>query len=333
MKTHSIIPVFLPELGCPGQCVFCNQKHVSGREFVPHVSEIPAAIHHRLESMRRQNRFIEIAFFGGSFTLLPIELQRQYLISVQPFLESGEVKQIRISTRPDGIDDRVLTMLKKYGVRTIELGVQSFDDDVLGLSGRGYSSSVIWEAAGLIRKHDFALGMQMMIGLPGSNRQKDIGTAHNVIRSGASGARIYPTLVLRDTVLEKQYLQGLYTPLGLEEAIETGADVLEMFNQAGIITYKVGLHPGEFLHNGSFLAGPWVPSFRQHVQARIWRRKILELVSKKNPPKVLIVHPSDLNSFLGPQKCNDQFFRSEGINFIIQTSIEVNKGSYNAIYS
>ncbi|PKP03967.1 MAG: radical SAM protein [Bacteroidetes bacterium HGW-Bacteroidetes-6] len=332
MKTHAIIPIFLPELGCPKQCVFCNQQHISGQQYVPGFDEVKASIGQHLTTMKAKQH-IELAFFGGSFTALPLELQESYLQIAAPYIESKQISSIRISTRPDAIDHHILNMLKSYGVGIIELGVQSMDDEVLRLSGRGYQAGIVREAARLINEYNFTLGMQMMIGLPGDTPEKAIMTAREIVRLGAQGTRIYPLLVFRDTELELQYNKGSYVPLSVENAVAQAADILEIFEQAGITVYKIGLHPSDFLHNGDWVAGPWIPDFRQHVQALVWQRRFLkELQSKGTDMAGFRVNASDQNSAIGPKRSNIQFFEQKGLHITIEIDNKVKKGDFYAFY-
>ncbi|HBG69865.1 MAG: hypothetical protein A2W93_00610 [Bacteroidetes bacterium GWF2_43_63] len=333
MKHHSIIPIFLPELGCPKQCVFCNQKHISGQHSVPDAEEVKSIIEQHLSTLIGRDITTELAFFGGSFTALSADLQEQYLKIVQPYLNNDSIRNIRISTRPDAITDDIISLLKRYRVSIIELGVQSLDDEVLRLSGRGYTASVVYEAAAKINAHGFTLGMQMMIGLPGDTRDKAVFTAKEIIRCGAKGTRIYPLLVFRDTDLEQLYNNNEYIPLTIEEAIEQSADVLELFLEAGVQIYKIGLHPSEFLYNGSLLAGPWIPAFRQHVQARIWQRKFEKTLHQDSVISGFTIHPSDINSALGPKRCNANYFRQKGFLLYFRSDSNIKKGDFHAFYS
>lgn len=332
MKTHSIIPIFLPEYGCPKQCVFCNQKHISGTIKIPDADEINEIIETHLATLLNTNRKIELAFFGGSFTALDIDIQEKYLKIAEPYLLSNNISNIRISTRPDKINDENLLLLKKYGVKIIELGVQSLDKEVLKLSGRGYEPEIVYEAAEKILNHNFHLGMQMMIGLPGDTKEKSIFTAKEIIRCGAKSSRIYPLLVIKDTPLAQQYIENKYKPLSIEEAIELSANILELFIKENIEVYKIGLHPSDFLYNGTFLAGPWLPNFRQHVQARVWQRKFEKEIANNENIKGFFVNKSDLNSAIGPNKKNIIYFKNKNIPIKISESPDIKKGEYNAIY-
>ncbi len=268
---HYTIPVFTPEMACPFQCVFCNQQKISGHTQSPDFQEVTHTIQTYLNSFKAGERHVEVGFFGGTFTGIPTDIQENYLKTVQPFLDSGEVQGIRLSTRPDYINEEVLARLKKYRVSTIELGAQSLDDAVLRAARRGHTVKQVEEAARLIRAAGFDLGLQMMIGLPGDTLEKAMATAQKIIDLGASNTRIYPTLVIKETVLYKWYRQGKYKPLLLEEAVAWAKQLLLKFEKAGVRVIRLGLHPSRGLLDGSeWVAGPFHPSFRELVLTEIW---------------------------------------------------------------
>ncbi len=225
---HFTIPVFIPEAACPNQCVFCNQHRIAGAACAPSIDEVIAKVDEHLLTIPVGSE-VEIGFFGGNFTGIPVDEQKAYLASVQNHIVSGRVTGIRISTRPDYISRDILHMLKQYHVTTIELGAQSLDEEVLKLAGRGHSVTQVHEASKMIRENGFSLGLQMMIGLPGDSAEKSIFTAQEIIRLGAECSRIYPTLVIKDTELEQLFIKGKYTPLSLGEAISRVADIVPLF--------------------------------------------------------------------------------------------------------
>ena len=266
---HSNIPIFLPQLACPHQCIFCNQNHISSQNDVPSPHEARTIIERNLATIPR-NYDIQIAFFGGSFTCLPLEIQESYLQVAQPFIENGSVSGIRISTRPDYIDDDILRMLKRYRVTDIELGAQSTNDEVLRKSGRGHDRNAIQNAAEKINAYGFQLGLQMMLGLPGDTLETSLQTARDIIAFGAKTTRIYPTLVVADTPLAKLYEQGKYTPLSLEQAVEWTSRIYTLFVENNVTVLKVGLHPNkDFTSNKYLLAGPFHQSFKEVVLSNI----------------------------------------------------------------
>lgn len=282
---HSTIPVFIPEEACPNRCVFCNQYNIAGAECAPSIADVIRKVDAHLLTIPDDSN-VEIGFFGGNFTGIPVEGQKAYLASVQHYIASGRVAGIRISTRPDYINSGILALLKQFHVTTIELGAQSLDEEVLKLAGRGHSVAQVHEASQLIRENGFNLGLQMMVGLPGDTAEKSIFTASEIIRLGAGNTRIYPTLVIKNTDLEKLFHDGKYSPLTLEEAINRVADIVPIFTEAGVKILRMGLHPSEgFLDNTSLVAGPFHVAFGELVFSEIWRRLQSNMVfgnGKKN---------------------------------------------------
>ncbi len=271
---HFTIPVFIPEEACPNRCVFCNQHRIAGADCAPSVAEVIAKVDEHLLTIPDGNE-VEIGFFGGNFTGIPVEEQKAYLVSVQSYFDSGRINGIRISTRPDYISREILMMLKQYHVTTIELGAQSLDEEVLKLAGRGHTVAQVHEASHIIIENGFSLGLQMMIGLPGDTAEKSIYTAQEIIRLGARCTRIYPTLVIKETELEQLYLEGKYQPLSQEDAISRVADIVPLFIEAEVKILRIGLHPSEgFLDNTSLVAGPFHVAFGELVFSEIWRRLI-----------------------------------------------------------
>ncbi len=280
MLKHYTIPIFTPEMACPFRCVFCNQQKISGHLEAPDFAAVHRTITAYLQSFKVKNRRVEVGFFGGTFTGIPVSVQEGYLSAVQPFLKEGTVQGIRLSTRPDYIDASVLNRLKRYGVTTIELGAQSLDDEVLRASRRGHTANQVKTASAMIRKAGFRLGLQMMIGLPGDTLSKALSTADTIILLGAADVRIYPALVIRDTVLHRWFRQGRYHPLSLEEAVAWSKALLLKFEDAGIHVIRLGLHPSEGLLDGSaFVAGPFHLSFRELVLTEIWHDILFPLVN------------------------------------------------------
>ncbi len=202
-QRHYNIPIFIPELACPFQCIYCNQQKISGRLKIPTEKEILKSIEDHLATIPTENSEVELAFFGGNFTGIDKSEQMRLLKLVKPYLGNGRISGIRLSTRPDYINDEILEMLKGFGVTTIELGAQSLDDKVLRLSKRGHTAKDTERAANMVLKAGFSLGLQMMIGLPGDTLESAIYTANRIVGLGADNTRIYPTLVIRDTVMEK----------------------------------------------------------------------------------------------------------------------------------
>lgn len=296
---HYNIPIFIPELACPHQCVFCNQEKISGTEKVPTPKEIHNIIDTWISTIDYQNSHVEVAFFGGSFTGIPVKLQEEYLKSVSPYIMSNKIKGIRISTRPDYINDDILKLLKKYGVNAIELGAQSLDEEVLKHAGRGHSIKDVEEASKLIIENGFELGLQMMIGLPFDTKEKSMFTASKIVELGAKTTRIYPTLVIEGTALAKQYKEGKYKALSIDEASDLAKDIIIIFENANIKILRTGLHPSdEFDDDKSLLAGPYHPSFKEIAMTKLWEDKLLSIKEKKQDI-VIYVHPSQVNFAVG----------------------------------
>ena len=269
MKTHYTIPFFIPHHGCPHQCVFCNQKRITGFDDV-NPEHIIKKVEKYLSTIPETAERIEVGFFGGSFTGLPLNEQENYLKCVQSFWNEKRIHGIRLSTRPDFINEERLDFLKRYNVSRIELGVQSMSDKVLQVSKRGHTAKDVEIASQLIIENEFMLGHQMMIGLPESTWEDEFYTARRIKELGASEVRIYPVLVIKNTELADMYSSGNYMPLDEDTALLRSAKLIEYFKSNNIKVIRCGLHPSEELLNGSgFLAGPFHPSFRQKAEARI----------------------------------------------------------------
>ncbi len=269
---HYNIPVFISHFGCPNSCVFCNQKKITGIETDVSADELETIIEDYLKTLPKESKK-EVAFFGGTFTGISIDLQRNYLEVVKKYIDDGKVDGIRMSTRPDYISHEILLMLKEYGVTTIELGVQSLDADVLELSGRGYRPEKVFEASTMIKEAGIALGIQLMPGLPGSTDEKDFISAKRVVGIGPDMVRIYPTLVINGTQMEKMYYEGTFAPMTLKEAVDRVVPIYALFEKAGINIIRVGLQPSDDIREeGVIIDGPFHPSFRELVEGEIYSR-------------------------------------------------------------
>ena len=279
MKRHVNIPIFIPHLGCPNQCVFCNQRTISGvSDF--NISDVKSQIETALATVDSSTE-VEIAFFGGSFTGIDRELMESLLRLAYEYVSDGRVKSLRCSTRPDYINEEILSLLKQYGVTTIELGLQSSSDNVLSLTRRGHSYDDEAKACEMIVEHGFSLVGQMMIGLPGSTIESEIATAQFIINSDADGARIYPTVVFHDTELCNMASVGEYLPLDLQDAVERSAIVLEMFLDAGVDVIRIGLCSSENLADtDKYYAGPNHPALGEMVESAMIYNKISRLLNK-----------------------------------------------------
>ncbi len=305
---HYNIPIFIPEWACPFQCIYCNQKVISGTEKIPSIENVISIIEKYLSTINYKNSEVEIAFFGGNFTGLPATVQKQYLEVAFKYITSQIVKSIRISTRPDYINAENLELLKKYNVKTIELGVQSLEDEVLFQSERGYKSVDVDKACKLIKNNEFELGLQMMVGLPGDTPQKSIETAKKIVKLGAQNTRIYPTLVIKNTELEKLFYQGMYSPLSLIDTITIVKQLIMIFENANIKVIKVGLHPSDNLTMLGIVAGPFHYSFRQLCETEIWFDIFTSYFNSKKISKLMsadiFVSPTNITSAVGYQTKN-----------------------------
>jgi histone acetyltransferase (RNA polymerase elongator complex component) len=309
-----IIPFFIPHSGCPHQCVFCNQKNITGQTNPVAPSAIPQKITEYL-AISGSDGPAHVAFYGGSFTALPIETQKAYLAAVQPFIHAGQIAGIRLSTRPDCITNEILSLLKEHHVTTIELGVQSMDDVVLARSGRGHTATDTVNAVRLIISHDFLLGLQLMPGLPGDSTDCFMKTVDSVIRLKPDFVRIYPSLVIKDTPLEDLYTSGRYLPLSLDDAVMLCRGALERFEQAGIDVIRIGLQPTEELEkSGTIIAGPYHPAFRQLVESSIIvdnMRSALRNRREKNSKVTFQVNPKDLSAAIGQRRSTIELLKKE----------------------
>ena len=247
MKKHINIPIFIPHLGCPNDCVFCNQRSISGRQSFD-VSDVERQIEEVLSTLPEESER-EIAFFGGSFTGIDRDLMIHLLEVAQGYINAGKVGSIRLSTRPDYIDREILDILSGYGVRTIELGLQSMDEEVLASSKRGHSVGDAEKACRLIKEYGFELIGQMMIGLPDSDIQKETYTARRICELGADGARIYPTVVFYNTELCNMAQRGDYIPISEEDAVQRTKEALKVFDSYGVPCIRVGLCASDNLAN------------------------------------------------------------------------------------
>lgn len=270
-KRYYIIPIFVPHLGCPHDCIFCNQKKITGNTKEVTKSDVEKTIDQYLSTIDRKNSFVEISFFGGSFTGIPIDYQNELLSVAKAALDDGKIDDIRLSTRPDYINEYILQNLKRFGVGVIELGVQSMDDEVLKMAERGHTSNDVIKSSHLIKKFGFKLGHQMMIGLPKDNVEKDIYTANEIIKLKPDFARIYPALVIKGTELERLYSKGLYTPLNIEEAVEICKKIYILFLKNDIQIIRIGLQTSEEINiDKDVVAGPFHPAFRELVESSIY---------------------------------------------------------------
>lgn len=282
MSKRNIIPIFIPHYGCPNDCVFCNQRKITGMSTDISNSDVEKTILEYLSYFKRKDN-IEVAFYGGSFTAIPIEEQTEFLKVAYSFKKKGLVQYIRLSTRPDAIDKDILDNLKKYDVDIIELGVQSLDPEVLRLSNRGHDALCVYESAKLIKDYGLSLGLQQMVGLPGDNLEKSLYTAREFVKLKPYCVRIYPTLVIKETALYKNLKNGNYKALELEESLKYVADILNVYYKNNINVIRVGLQPTENINfNGDVVAGAFHPAYRQLVESYYFKNALINYFKESN---------------------------------------------------
>ncbi len=297
---HSNISIFVPHIGCPNKCSFCNQRYITGVCKAPREKDVISAVTAAKKSPKYDPSTTEIAFFGGSFTAINRNYMMGLLEVAYRFVECGEVKGIRISTRPDAIDREILEILKAHGVTAIELGAQSLVARVLKMNNRGHTAQDVVNASRLIREYGFELGLQIMTGLYCDSDEGAIKTAKKVIDIAPDTVRIYPTIVLKDTDLGVLYEDGKYYPQTLGEAVELASKLYTMFSDNGIRVIRLGLHS---IEEKAYLAGPWHPAFSELCQSQIMLNKAIKQLSTIGNYKIY-VGKSDVSKMIGQKKSN-----------------------------
>jgi len=311
---REILPIFIPHLGCPHTCVFCSQNAITDRD----AQSALRALNDLLESGRqrkagstgeidgsRQGR--ELAFYGGSFTAIPVAQQLVYLEKAKQALDAGLVSSVRLSTRPDAVDMETLDRLRHYGVTTVEFGAQSMCDEVLRLSGRGHTSEDVRRAARMTREAGLSLGLQMMTGLPGDSEEGALETARELILLCPDFVRIYPTVIVRGTALERLWREGLYREHTVEDAVRVCSRLLPLFDEAGIPVIRLGLNPTDRLSGGDALAGAYHPALGELVYSRILRNRMEDMLSSLDcagRDVEILVPPTRLSQAIGQKKAN-----------------------------
>lgn len=316
---HSNISIFIPHVGCPHQCSFCDQRTISGAQHLPDGNEVREICSQALAEIKSPEN-TEIAFFGGSFTAIPRDYMTELLEAAEEFVGDGKFSGIRCSTRPDCIDDEILSLLKQSGVTAIELGAQSMSEKVLELNERGHTSADVVKAAGLIKNYGFELGLQMMTGLYGSSVQTDMETFNKLAELCPAVMRIYPVVILSGTKLAELYKSGEYVPYSFDEAVELCSEILQYADEKGIRVIKCGLHASEFVEQ-DMVGGFYHPAFRELCESRIYLRKIEELA--EGCSYVHISVPSrDISRAVGHKKSNIEYFRQKGIEIKVSGSAD-----------
>ncbi len=314
---HSNISIFIPHVGCPHQCSFCDQRTISGAQHLPGGDDVRAVCERALSEVRSPED-TEIAFFGGSFTAIPRDYMTELLDAAKEFVGEGKFRGIRCSTRPDCIDFDVLGILARSGVTAIELGAQSMSDRVLELNERGHTSADVENAAAMIKQWGFELGLQMMIGLYGSTREDELHTMRRIAEIRPDTVRIYPTVILRGTRLAELLASGEYVPFSFDEAVDIAASGLVMFEDIGIRVIKCGLHASEFVER-DMVGGFYHPAFRELCEGLIYRYNMQFQIEQSGITGscTFAVSPSGISKAMGHKKANYQFFLDKGIEIKI----------------
>jgi len=316
MKKHAIIPIFIPHRGCQNDCVFCNQKIITARSNDVTPKDVRNIIEEYLPTLKNRDlKMIEIAFFGGSFTGIPMEDQKTFLSVAHEYKKSGYIDKIHLSTRPDYINEEILNQLKYYDTDIIELGVQSFDSHVLKSCKRGHTLDDVHNACDLIKEYGFTLGIQLMIGLPGDNKIKAIASAKETVKLNPQVARLYPTVVLPDTQLAIMCKEHSYHPLTETEAVDITTEMYKILIEANITILRVGLKSTGLITNDTDLGGSYHPAFRQLVEGRIALEKIEDILGKMNLCNINAItffsNDRCFSAMIGHKACNKNFLEKK----------------------
>ena len=337
MKKEYIIPIFVPHKGCPNDCSFCNQRKISGQLKDVTAQDVKDTIEYYLSNFKDDNKYVEVAFFGGSFTGIDRDKQQELLEAANEYIKCGKVSSIRISTRPDYISKGILKFLKKYHVKTIELGVQSANDYILEKCRRGHTFNDVKKASKMIRWHGFTLGHQMMVGLPESTMLDEINTAKALIKLKPKIIRIYPVLVIKDTRLEKEYLAEEYVPLTVEQAVERSKELLKLYNSKKIQVIRIGLQNTEEItspgmEGSQVVAGPYHPAFRQLVESSVWYDCIVEKIKNFNTKvKQVEISANDfnVNNIIGHKRENIEKIKEfYDVDVMVKINNEIKPGKF-----
>jgi histone acetyltransferase (RNA polymerase elongator complex component) len=323
MKTHVTIPFYIPHLGCPHECVFCNQRMITGTGDSVSAGEIREKILSWKQSVDDRT-ILEIGFFGGSFTGIDPVLQETYLSEAYSALDGGLIDSIRLSTRPDYIDEQICERLVRYKVKTVELGVQSFDETVLAHAQRGHTVEDIYQAAELLSSYGTDMVIQLMPGLQGDSHESSIDDARKAAELHPSAVRIYPAVVIEHTKLAELFRAGIYLPLTLEEAIERCTAMKDIFDRAEITVIRMGIHPVKE-KEVSIIAGPYHPSFGFLVKSRQRRNELAEKLQKlefRGQSIDLTLPRLNAEEYIGPEKENIRWLADSFHNVIRYTISE-----------
>lgn len=329
-KKHYIIPIFVSHQGCPHQCVFCNQDKIAGVYEEITAKDVIKTVDSYLSTIDNKGAIIEVSFFGGTFTAIPVKKQKELLEVTKKYKEKGLIQNIRLSTRPDAISAYILDYLKEYKVDIIELGVQSLNDDVLRLAGRGHTAEHVKIASKMIKDSGFILGHQIMPGLPGDNYKIDMETAKKSIAMKPDICRIYPSLVIKDTPMEIMYNRGEYIPYTLEEAVEISKDMLKLYKSNKVKVIRIGLQPTDSITWGKDIVdGPFHPAFRELVESSL----ICEMVKERadEDKDILIeLNERDISKlFANKKQYFNKFVKSRSGKVYVKTNNKVKRGKVN----
>lgn len=328
---HANIAVFVPHIGCPMRCSFCNQHTITGGAKPPTPQDVEDICKIAAARLGERAQNAQIAFFGGSFTAIPRDYMLSLLAPAHAAVKQYGFTGIRCSTRPDAIDEETLEILAAHSVNAIELGAQSMDDTVLSMNRRGHTAAETAQAAALINAHGFELGLQMMTGLYGDTDEIALQTADKIIALRPKTARIYPTVVLPQTFLAQLYTEGKYQPQTLEEAVNLCAALLSRFESAGVRVIRMGLHAEQDVEQNR-LAGPYHPAFRELVESRVFLNKLLPaLQSRSGNNATVYVNPKDLSVAQGNKKSNLNKLQEYGYTVSIKQDSAIPRDEFKLI--
>lgn len=324
---HSNVALFVPHNGCPHQCSFCNQRNITGQTVQPTAADVESAIGTARNTLGENTKNAEIAFFGGSFTAIDRNYMTELLSAAAPYVKNKEFYGIRISTRPDAIDNEILDILEKYGVTAIELGAQSMNDNVLLSNHRGHGTADVVNASKLIKSRGFSLGLQMMTGLYKSNDKTDIETAEKIIELKPDTVRIYPTIVMKGTELYDLYTRQDYKPQKLDDAVVLCAKLLKMFEENNINVIRLGLHDSDSLRE-NMAAGAYHPAFRELCESQIMLENAVDELERSNIKSGMVeffINPKSVSRFIGQKRKNIDYLKQMGITAIVRQDARLSK--------
>ena len=325
-KNYYIIPLFVPQEGCPHKCVFCNQDRITGSKESVTAKTVYDTVEEYLQTINNKDATIEISFFGGTFTGIREEKQRELLSVAKEYKDKGLIDKIRMSTRPDYINDYILSYLQEYSVDIIELGVQSLVGDVLIGAGRGHTIKQVEDASKLIKEYGFTLGHQIMPGLPRDNFEKDIETVKRSISMKPDICRIYPSLVIKDTPMSVMYNRGEYIPYTLDEAVSICKKLYKMYLEAGVQVIRIGLQPTDTITEGKDIVdGPFHPAFRELVEGSFISDRIRE-VFKESKKGIIYLNSRDLSKLYANKKKYFKELLSDGFVIDVQRDDALERG-------